>query len=94
MNLLIANQIFKELVNDEEFLRILDEEKLLNEVVNIIVKNTNKLRCKMIKYCFSEKTITFKLSNIVDLKSCLLTSKIVKNIPKEDQKHHISVGTS
>ncbi|EHN8953008.1 ParB N-terminal domain-containing protein [Enterobacter hormaechei] len=39
MNLLIANQIFKELVNDEEFLRILDEESL-NEVVNIIVKNT------------------------------------------------------
>ncbi|EDI5202763.1 chromosome partitioning protein ParB, partial [Salmonella enterica subsp. enterica serovar Newport] len=38
-NLLIANQIFKELVNDEEFLRILDEESL-NEVVNIIVKNT------------------------------------------------------
>ncbi|ECU8848361.1 chromosome partitioning protein ParB, partial [Salmonella enterica subsp. enterica serovar Newport] len=37
--LLIANQIFKELVNDEEFLRILDEESL-NEVVNIIVKNT------------------------------------------------------
>lgn len=39
MNLLIANQIFKELVNDEEFLRILDEESL-NEVINIIVKNT------------------------------------------------------
>ena len=39
MKLLIANQIFKELVNDEEFLRILDEESL-NEVVNIIVKNT------------------------------------------------------
>lgn len=39
MKLLIANQIFKELVNDEEFLRILDEESL-NEVVNIIFKNT------------------------------------------------------
>jgi len=39
-NLLIASQIFKELSDNEEFSKILDEESL-NEVVKVIMKNTS-----------------------------------------------------